>query len=109
MEDGLFPRIITGSSAGSIIASMICTRSEKDFIKASLFKGINHDFFNSTPGDDVLRGLIGKVRRLFKTGSLHDSAHLQQVLRENLGDITFLVLELFNITTKLYFFVGSIP
>lgn len=40
-EEGLLPRIITGSSAGSIAASLICTTKYEDLPKVNLYQKIS--------------------------------------------------------------------
>ena len=41
--EGIMPRIVTGSSAGSIIASFVCTRRYEDHLKDLDFTKINFD------------------------------------------------------------------
>jgi hypothetical protein len=84
-EQNLLPRIICGSSAGSIVASLLGTESYENvgfLIERDLKLGpfeFKHKKFN------ILRRILRYITR----GVLLDVEVLKEFLRENIGDITF--------------------
>ncbi|GAB4818543.1 hypothetical protein N2152v2_005589 [Parachlorella kessleri] len=84
LDAGMLPRVISGSSAGSIVSSMLCTRTDDELCE--LFEclpemeGIDF-YFNNTPGA-LLKHFVFK-------GTLQDHEVLQERLRRLLGDMTF--------------------
>ncbi|KAI9262753.1 acyl transferase/acyl hydrolase/lysophospholipase [Sporodiniella umbellata] len=92
-ERNLLPRIISGASSGSIMASIICTRTEDELPWAFDPTNMSLDCFERTGQPDT--PLI-RLHRLFTQGHLFDVSILQESLRENFGDYTF--LEAFNRT-----------
>jgi hypothetical protein len=85
---GLLPKILAGSSAGSIMAAMVATRANDQEMEA-LFDGT---FSNATFSQafDQKGSLRRKVTRFFTTGRLFDIGKLGAILRAQLGDVTFL-------------------
>ncbi|EGD78367.1 hypothetical protein PTSG_09434 [Salpingoeca rosetta] len=88
-KEGLLPRILSGSSAGSLMASLICTRTDEE---------LDEFFENEIPdvknwnllvpdGEDV--DFASLLRRLFRTGSMADVRVLEKCIYDNIGDITF--------------------
>lgn len=76
------PKIIAGSSAGSMIASFIATRDKEEF-----FDG---DRFNFTAfANEKKISLWRKFKRVAKEGYVMDINILKSFLYDNLGDITF--------------------
>ncbi|GAM18160.1 hypothetical protein SAMD00019534_013350, partial [Acytostelium subglobosum LB1] len=82
-ETRLLPRIISGSSAGSIVASMVGTLTEEEMMMFFKNEHLNLDAFDSGPSYNR------KIARLFKKGVLMDIKKLQKCVRENIGDLTF--------------------
>ncbi|KAF2823600.1 patatin-domain-containing protein [Ophiobolus disseminans] len=83
----LLPRIISGASAGSIVAAVLCSKIDEEI------PAVMHEFCN---GDlDVFEkfgeseGYLSKVVRMFQTGGLFDISHLSRVMQGLLGDMTF--------------------
>lgn len=84
-DNKLLPRIICGSSAGSIVASLLCTEEyekvpymiEKE-LKLGPFE-YKHKKFS----------FFRKILRFVTTGVLYDSEVLREFMRENIGDLTF--------------------
>jgi len=83
----LLPRIISGASAGSIVAAVLCTKTDEEI------PTVMHEFCY---GDlDVFErfgeseGYLSKVVRMFQTGGLFDISHLTRVMKGLLGDMTF--------------------
>lgn len=88
-EQELLPRIISGSSSGALMAAMACTRPEAEFRRLLRLEGVNVGFLEE-PLAVGQSWLPPKVARFLSQGVLFDSDHLLSVMRENLGDLTFL-------------------
>ena len=84
-EHNLLPKIITGSSAGSLIAGIVCSTPWEGL--SELFKkgAINCDSFSGLERGSWTR----KIKRFFKEGHLMDVNVLKHFARVNIGDITF--------------------
>jgi hypothetical protein len=85
---GMLPKILAGSSAGSIMAAMVATRANDQEME-DLFDGT---FSNATFSQafDQKGSLRRKIARFFTTGRLFDIGKLSAILRAQLGDVTFL-------------------
>ncbi|KAI6081007.1 patatin-domain-containing protein [Hypoxylon rubiginosum] len=96
-EAKLLPRIISGASAGSIVCSVVCSRTD-DEIPQLLDEFPHGDLavFEEEGNED---GLLGHLRRLLTEGSWSDIKHLTRVMRDLLGDITF--QEAYNRTRRI--------
>jgi TAG lipase/steryl ester hydrolase/phospholipase A2/LPA acyltransferase len=96
-EAKLLPRIISGASAGSIVCSILCTRTDEE-IPAVLEEFPYGDlavFEDATKEDSVLQ----RMQRLLTEGAWIDIKHLTRVMRELLGDMTF--QEAYNRTRRI--------
>lgn len=83
IEHRLLPRIVAGASVGSIICSVIATRT---WSEVQSFFGDNMptlQFF------DQLGGIFTIVSRLFTRGAVHEIRGLQRMLRELTQNMTF--------------------
>lgn len=96
-EAKLVPRIISGASAGSIVASIFCAHTD-DQIPAVLEAFPYGDLAVFEPEGNQLPPLQ-KMARLLKYGSVYDSSNLERVMRNWLGDMTF--HEAYNRTRKI--------
>lgn len=77
-QANLLPRVISGSSAGSIIAAMTCTRSDAQL--ADMFE----------PGNINLAAFQRvSFIKMFKGSTLMDSGHLAACLNANIGEESF--------------------
>jgi TAG lipase / steryl ester hydrolase / phospholipase A2 / LPA acyltransferase len=87
-EAGILPRVISGSSAGSIIGSMVCTRTDEEL--PSLFdpESLNLDAFQGV-----------SLRQVFQSRSLMDPQQLQECLTGNILPGSF--LEAFERTRRI--------
>ncbi|KAK1319315.1 Triacylglycerol lipase SDP1 [Acorus calamus] len=83
VENKLLPRIITGSSAGSIICAIVATRSRSEL--ESFFE----DSWKSLQFFDRMGGIFTVVRRVMTQGAIHDIRHLQCLLRNLTSNLTF--------------------
>ncbi|KAL1201496.1 Triacylglycerol lipase SDP1 [Cardamine amara subsp. amara] len=93
VEHKLLPRIIAGSSVGSIICSVVASRSWPEL--QSFFENSLHSlqFF------DQLGGVFSIVKRVMTQGALHDIRQLQHMLRNLTCNLTF--QEAYDITGRV--------
>jgi predicted acylesterase/phospholipase RssA len=85
-ESNLLPRIICGSSSGSIMAGIFCCQTNEEIAFILNPENINFSSFEErSPKYSILR----KIYRLFKAGYLMDIKIMQGFLRDNIGDMTF--------------------
>lgn len=89
-EAGLLPRIISGSSSGSIMAAMVCTRTDEELTQLLKFEGLNMNFLDEPSVGPGWQQYWVKLRRLMKEGVVFDQSVLRTCLRENIGHVTFL-------------------
>lgn len=85
LEASLLPRVLSGSSAGAIVAALICTRTDDEL--AELFAALPErlqgiDFYASNSAAQIFKHLVLK-------GTLQDHSVLQERLQRLLGDVTF--------------------
>lgn len=96
-EQRLLPRIISGASAGSIVASVLCTRTDEE-IPGTLAE-FCYGKFNVFEDADENEGVLKKVARFLKHGAIFDNVHLVNMMRDLLGDLTF--QEAYNRTRRI--------
>jgi len=77
-EQKLLPRVISGSSAGAVVAGLLGTRGENEFER--LFRGDDLDKHSWS--------WLGP-REMLRQKSLMDNRELERFLRKNLGEYTF--------------------
>jgi len=94
-EHKLIPRIFSGSSAGSLMAALICTRTDEELPSIFDPKNINLEALEKN-GETTFSS---KIKRLREQGYLFDIHVLQACIRGNCGDITF--QEAFNRTRRI--------
>lgn len=92
-ENQLLPRIISGASSGSIMASLLCTKANDKL--SSMFDPTTFrlDVFERENEPD---SPFKRLQRLMISGQLFDVDILKDAMKANLGDITF--QEAFNRT-----------
>lgn len=89
-EAEFIPKIISGTSAGAIVASIFCIHT-KDEIPSLLANVLNMEFNifkdekDKSSGEDFLL----KLSRFLKGGSWFDNKHLKNTMIEFLGNLTF--------------------
>jgi len=85
-EQNLLPKIISGSSVGSIVAALVATLKDEELPKIFTSGYLNYDVFTK-------RGEKGawkrKLLRLITKGVLMDINLLKEAIRGTIGDITF--------------------
>ncbi|CAA7060563.1 unnamed protein product [Microthlaspi erraticum] len=93
VEHKLLPRIIAGSSVGSVMCAVVGTRSWPEL--QSFFEGSWHalQFF------DQMGGIFTTVKRVMTQGAVHEIQHLQWKLRNLTNNLTF--QEAFDITGRI--------
>jgi TAG lipase / steryl ester hydrolase / phospholipase A2 / LPA acyltransferase len=77
-EHKLLPRVISGSSAGAVMASLLGTRNESEL--DALFRG---------EGLDLHSWRKLPLREMFRQKSIMDNSQLEKFLRLNIGEMTF--------------------
>jgi TAG lipase/lysophosphatidylethanolamine acyltransferase len=92
---GLLPRIIAGTATGALIAALVCVHTEDELLHILSGKGINVEAFTSRGSS---RGavqskwyetLTRRIKRWWKLGHFLDVDVLEELLKANVGDITF--------------------
>ncbi|KAJ0976153.1 hypothetical protein J5N97_018118 [Dioscorea zingiberensis] len=83
VEHKLLPRIIAGSSVGSIMCAVLATRSWPEL--ESFFE----DSWHSLQFFDQMGGIFAVVKRVVTQGAVHDIRHLQRLLRHLTSNLTF--------------------
>ncbi|KAB8337078.1 hypothetical protein FH972_021382 [Carpinus fangiana] len=96
-EARFLPRIISGASAGSIVASVLCSRTD-DELPAVIDEFCYGDLDVFTK-DASEASLSAQAIRFLKHGSLFDVSNLQRVMKNLLGDMTF--QEAYNRTRRI--------
>ncbi|XP_072998102.1 triacylglycerol lipase SDP1-like [Typha latifolia] len=83
VEHKLLPRIIAGSSVGSIMCSVVATRSWPEL--ESFFE----DSWHSLQFFDQMGGIFAVVKRVMTRGAVHEIRQLQRLLRHLTSNLTF--------------------
>ncbi|SCV06203.1 LANO_0H24366g1_1 [Lachancea nothofagi CBS 11611] len=99
-EQDLLPRVVSGSSAGAIVASILCSCHKREIVglvESVLEKELNifQDDSEKTQGENLLI----KISRFFKSGTWFDNKNLVKTMIGFLGDLTF--REAYNRTGKI--------
>lgn len=96
-EARLLPRIISGASAGSIVAAVLCTKTDDEIpqVLREFCYGDLDVFEKEGEPENVLK----KVFRFCTKGALFDISNLIRVMRTLLGDMTF--QEAYNRTRRI--------
>lgn len=94
-EQKLLPRIFSGSSSGSLMAALVCTKTDEELPLIFDPNNINLDAIERR-GEGTARR---RITRLFQHGYLFDIDVLQECIRSNIGDVTF--QEAFNKTRRI--------
>lgn len=83
VEHKLLPRIIAGSSVGSIMCAVVATRSWPEL------EGFFEESMHSLQFFDQLGGIYAVVKRITTQGAVHDIMQLQRLLRHFTSNLTF--------------------
>jgi TAG lipase/steryl ester hydrolase/phospholipase A2/LPA acyltransferase len=93
----LLPRIISGASAGAIVCSVLCTRTDEEI--PQVLDDFPYGDLAVFEDQDREEGALEHVARLLTQGAWIDIKHLTRVMRQLLGDITF--QEAYNRTRRI--------
>ncbi|KAJ4978664.1 hypothetical protein NE237_009444 [Protea cynaroides] len=93
VEHKLLPRIIAGSSVGSIMCAIVATRSWPEL--QSFFE----DSWHSLQFFDQMGGIFTVVKRIMTQGVVHDIRQLQMLLRHLTSNLTF--QEAYDVTGRI--------
>ncbi|ORY94515.1 acyl transferase/acyl hydrolase/lysophospholipase [Syncephalastrum racemosum] len=85
-EQGLLPRIISGTAVGALIAALICIHTDEELPGILQPNGINLTAFSRKSDKGHVKR---RITRFLKYGYLMDMKVLQECVRENVGDLTF--------------------
>ena len=85
-EANVLPRVISGASAGSIVAAVVCTKTDEEIPR--LLGEFCNDLEVFTKGEDQARW-SSMMYRLFTKGSLYDIKNLENVMQGHVKDMTF--------------------
>lgn len=92
LEHDLLPKVISGTSAGAIIAAIVGIFNDKELmailVSEELINPLTGQAFTFRYFDETL-SLARRVRRLLRFGAFQDIRMLQDCLRKNFGDVTF--------------------
>ncbi|KAL0929000.1 hypothetical protein M5K25_000939 [Dendrobium thyrsiflorum] len=83
VEHKLLPRIIAGSSVGSIMCAVVATRSWPEI------EVFFEDSLHALKFFDQMGGLFAVFKRVTTQGAVHDIRHLQMMLRHLTSNLTF--------------------
>ncbi|XP_057982646.1 triacylglycerol lipase SDP1-like [Malania oleifera] len=83
IEHKVMPRIIAGSSAGSVICAVLATKSWPEI--QSFFE----DSLHSLQFFDQMGGIFTVVKRVMRQGAVHEIRQLQILLRHLTSNLTF--------------------
>lgn len=93
VEHKLLPRIIAGSSVGSIMCAIVATRSWPEL--ESFFE----DSWHSLQFFDQMGGIFAVVKRVMIHGAVHEIRQLQRMLRHLTSNLTF--QEAYDLTGRI--------
>lgn len=84
-EEGLLPRVIAGSSIGSVFASFLGTKTPQEMEEMYIPEGMNWSAYDRRQKFSLLKNL----KSLIQHGYLIDPHIGIDFMRDNIGDITF--------------------
>eukprot|EP00189_Rhodosorus_marinus_P008811 CAMPEP_0184753040 /NCGR_PEP_ID=MMETSP0315-20130426/43893_1 /TAXON_ID=101924 /ORGANISM="Rhodosorus marinus, Strain UTEX LB 2760" /LENGTH=567 /DNA_ID=CAMNT_0027232401 /DNA_START=558 /DNA_END=2261 /DNA_ORIENTATION=- len=91
LKQRLLPMVVSGASAGSVVAALVGLLSDHLLTKMLQGEGLRHP----TSGDPITFDFFGdetlftRIKRVFSTGNLNDVNHLASCMESLLGDVTF--------------------
>jgi TAG lipase/steryl ester hydrolase/phospholipase A2/LPA acyltransferase len=96
-EQKLLPRIVCGSSAGSIVCAVLCTKTDEEI--PQVLAEFCYGDLNVFEKEGEEEGLLRKAARFLKHGSVFDIKIMISVLHGMFGNITF--QEAYNRTRRI--------
>ncbi|CAG8672263.1 12670_t:CDS:10, partial [Dentiscutata erythropus] len=85
-ENGLLPRVISGTAVGAFIAALVCIHTDEELPKIFQPGGVDLEAFSKVGSKGNVHR---KVSRLLKHGYLLDIKVLEDCVLKNVGDLTF--------------------
>lgn len=101
VEHKLLPRIIAGSSVGSIVCAIVATRSWPEL------ENFFEDSWHSLQFFDQMGGIFTVVKRVITHGAVHEIRQLQRLLRHLTSNLTF--QEAYDVTGRILGITVSSP
>jgi hypothetical protein len=92
---GLLPRIIAGTATGALIAALVCVHTEDELLDILTGDAINVKAFtnrrsrNGATQSRWYETLSRRIKRWWRVGHFLEVGVLEEVLRANIGDVTF--------------------
>ncbi|QDS69160.1 hypothetical protein FKW77_010522 [Venturia effusa] len=96
-EQKLLPRIVSGSSAGSIVCAVLCTKTDEEI--PQVLSEFCYGELNVFEREGEEHGVLRKAARFLKHGSVFDINIMIGVLHDMFGDLTF--QEAYNRTRRI--------
>lgn len=96
-EAQLLPRIVSGASAGSIVAAVLCTRVDDEI--PQLLQDFCYGDLDVFEREGEEESVLRKAFRFLTKGALFDISNLVRVMRDLIGDMTF--QEAYNRTRRI--------
>jgi TAG lipase / steryl ester hydrolase / phospholipase A2 / LPA acyltransferase len=87
-ETGNLPRVISGSSAGSIVCAVLCSKTDENLQR--VLENFCHGDLKVFVGNDEPSGWLYRLAYFWSNGHFFDSKNLERVMKYHLGDVTFL-------------------
>jgi Domain of unknown function (DUF3336)/Patatin-like phospholipase len=84
-EQKLLPRVITGSSAGSIVAGIFCCKTEKEIQQIVDPRNVNLNFFESSDKEETFQIMLS---RFINQGVIRDVQIFNECMIKNMGTLT---------------------
>lgn len=86
-ETGNLPRVISGSSAGSIVCAVLGSKTDDQLQR--VLESFCHGDLKVFVGDDEIPGWAARITYWWENGHFFDSRNLERVMKFHLGDLTF--------------------
>ena len=96
-EANLLPRIISGASAGAIVAAVLCVQTDDEI--PELLESFPHGDLAVFDDAQDPEGHMARIGRFLRIGAWIDISHLTRVMKTMLGDMTF--QEAYNRTRRI--------
>ncbi|ODV84736.1 hypothetical protein CANARDRAFT_200364, partial [[Candida] arabinofermentans NRRL YB-2248] len=97
LELDLLPKIVSGSSSGSILSSIMCSKTTPELLE--ILDSLSERKFEVFEKDDDPDSFLSCLGRLLKYGTWFENVHLQETMKDFLGDLTF--KEAYNRTGRI--------
>jgi len=85
-EEGLLPRIIAGTSIGSIFAALVSCKKPEELMEILIEGGVDFTAFYKKGNKG---SYTRKIKRFFNEGVIMDIKVLNEFVRDQIGDLTF--------------------